>query len=156
MPDKKLSEKYGEKIRGLAERIVQTRQELSARRVPDTVKWKELAEIYKDVFDRNRLYIDWEKFYKAFREIMLFELKKLDLLVYISVPIEENVRRTELRDNRKYTSEDIDLLLKLRNNVEEEVKIAQEQYNIPTLYLDGMKDPKENIKVIKKRIIKGV
>lgn len=101
-------------------------------------------------------YIDWEKFYNAFREIMLFELKKLDLLVYVSVPIEENVRRTELRDNRKYTTEDINLLLKLRNNVEEEVKIAQEQYNIPTLYLDGMEDPKENIKVIKKRIIRGV
>ena len=62
MPDKKLSEKYGEKIRGLAERIVQARHELSARRVPDTVKWNELAEIYKDVFDRNRLYIDWKKF----------------------------------------------------------------------------------------------
>lgn len=101
-------------------------------------------------------YIDWEKFYNAFREIMIFELKKLDLLVYVSVPIEENVRRTELRDNRKYTNADIDLLLKLRSNVEEEVKIAQEQYNIPTLYLDGMKEPEENIKVIKKRIIKGV
>ena len=97
-------------------------------------------------------YIDWEKFYIAFREIMLFELKKIDLLVYLSVPMDENIRRIESRNNKKYSKEDIDLLLGLRNNVEEEVKKAQEQYNIPTLYLSGIEEPKENIKLIKTKI----
>ncbi|MBS7020476.1 MAG: deoxynucleoside kinase, partial [Firmicutes bacterium] len=42
-------------------------------------------------------YENWESFYQAFREIMLFELKSIDLLVYVSVPFLENVKRTEKR-----------------------------------------------------------
>ena len=99
-------------------------------------------------------YIDWEKFYKAFREIMLFELKRTDLLIYVSVPTEENIKRTEKRDNRICTTEEKRMFEVLKNNVEEEIYIAKHDYNIPTLLLSGLDNPKENVSKIKK-LIKG-
>lgn len=97
-------------------------------------------------------YVDWEKFYKAFREVMLFELKKTDLLVYISVPTEENIRRTENRDNRKCTIEELKMFSELKNNMEEEVNIAKTKFSIPTLYLDGTMEPSQNLQKIKRMI----
>lgn len=97
-------------------------------------------------------YENWEKFYRAFREIMLFELKKTNLLVYVSVPLEENVRRTELRDKRIYTPKDVELLKRLRDNVEEEVEIAKTSLQIPTIFLDGTQSPISNVEKIKQKI----
>ena len=42
----------------------------------------------------------------------------------------------------------------LKNNVEEEIYIAKHDYNIPTLLLSGLDNPKENVSKIKK-LIKG-
>lgn len=95
-------------------------------------------------------YINWEVFYKAFREIMLYELKKTDLLIYVSVPTEENIARTERRDNRICTPEERQMFDELKNNVEEEIYIAEHKFNIPTMYLDGRTAPQENVAKIKK------
>lgn len=97
-------------------------------------------------------YVNWEIFYKAFREIMLFELKKTDLLVYVSVPTEENIRRTEIRDNRKCTMGEIKMFDELKKNVEEEIYIAEKELMIPTMYLSGTDKPQDNVEKIKRKI----
>nr|MBP3258766.1 deoxynucleoside kinase [Bacilli bacterium] len=106
----------------------------------------------KDIIKNEYIDVNWEKFYEAFREVVLFQLKKTDLLVYVSVPTEENIRRTELRDNRVCTKEEKEMFEKLKNNVEAEVHIAEKELLIPTIYLDGRSNPKENIEVIKEKV----
>ncbi len=105
----------------------------------------------KDIIKAD--YPNWEIFYKSFREIMLFELKKVDLLCYVSIDVDENVRRTEQRDQRKFSSEEIEMLKKLKFNTEEEIELLASQ-GVEVLELDGTKDPKSNIELIQKRIFK--
>ena len=85
---------------------------------------------------------------------MLFQLKQTDLLVYVSVPTEENIRRTEQRDKRICSSEERAMFETLKNNMENEVYIAEHELAIPTIYLDGREDPKKNVDAIKTKVLK--
>lgn len=107
----------------------------------------------KGIIKKEYFNVNWEAFYEAFRQIMTFELKKTDLLVYVSIPTEENIRRTEMRDKRKCTNEEKELFTELKNNVEEEVKKAETDLFIPTLYLDGREEPEKNVEKIKNKIL---
>lgn len=108
----------------------------------------------KDIIKKEYADVDWEKFYNAFREVVLFQLKQTDLLVYVSVPTEENIRRTEQRDKRICSSEERAMFETLKNNMENEVYIAEHELAIPTIYLDGREDPKKNVDVIKTKVLK--
>lgn len=105
----------------------------------------------KDIIKNE--YSDWKKFYESFRNIMLFELKNVDLLTYISIPTEENIRRTENRDNRKFSQQEIELLYKLKENMEEEIKIFHELSGTEVLYLDGREDSKVNVEKINGKVL---
>lgn len=105
----------------------------------------------KDIIKNE--YSNWEKFYESFRNIMLFELKNVDLLTYISIPTEENIRRTENRDNRKFSQQEIELLFKLKENMEEEIKIFHELNGTELLYLDGREDPRVNVEKINNKVL---
>lgn len=108
----------------------------------------------KDIIKKEYADVDWEKFYNAFREVVLFQLKQTDLLVYVSVPTEENIRRTEQRDKRICSSEERAMFETLKNNMENEVYIAEHELAIPTIYLDGREDPKKNVDAIKTKVLK--
>lgn len=106
----------------------------------------------KDIIKKD--YSDWENFYKPFRDIMLYQLKDVDCIIYVSIDIEENVRRTELRDGRMFSEEEIQLLYKLKENMEIEIKQISEEKNIEVIYIDGTKDPKVNEKEISDKVLK--
>lgn len=105
----------------------------------------------KDIIKNE--YSNWKEFYELFRNIMLFELKNVDLLTYISIPTEENIRRTENRDNRKFSQQEIELLFKLKENMEEEIKIFHELSGTEILYLDGREDSKVNVEKINSKVL---
>lgn len=105
----------------------------------------------KDIIKNE--YSNWKEFYESFRNIMLFELKNVDLLTYISIPTEENIRRTENRDNRKFSQQEIELLFKLKENMEEEIKIFHELSGTEILYLDGREDSKVNVEKINSKVL---
>lgn len=104
----------------------------------------------KDIIKKE--YNDWEKFYKPFKDILLFNLKEVDLLTYVSIPTEENIRRTEMRDSRKFSLSEIEMLHLLKKNMEEEIKVISIERNIPLLYLDGMCAVDENVNKINETI----
>lgn len=105
----------------------------------------------KDIIKNE--YVKWKEFYESFRNIMLFELKNVDLLTYVSIPIEENIKRTENRDNRKFSQKEIELLFKLKENMEEEIKAFHYLSGTDILYLDGREDPKVNVEKISNKIL---
>lgn len=96
----------------------------------------------KDII--NKEYKDGDKFFKPFREIMLYQLKDLDLICYVTIPIEENIARTEKRDNRKFSEEEKQTILSLKNNMEEEIDSYCQLSETPLLVLDGRKNAQEN------------
>lgn len=96
-------------------------------------------------------YENWESFYQAFREIMLFELKSIDLLVYVSVPFLENVKRTEKRDHRTLDTDELRKLYALRENMESEIKRIENQ--TPILHLNGMEEVSHNVEKIKRKVL---
>ena len=105
----------------------------------------------KDIIKNE--YVKWKEFYESFRNIMLFELKNVDLLTYVSITIEENIKRTENRDNRKFSQKEIELLFKLKENMEEEIKAFHYLSGTDILYLDGREDPKVNVEKISNKIL---
>lgn len=105
----------------------------------------------KDIIKNE--YEKWKEFYESFRNIMLFELKNVDLLTYISIPTEENLKRTENRDNRKFSQKEIELLFKLKENMEEEIKLFHDLSGTDILYLDGREDPRVNAEKINNKIL---
>ncbi len=80
---------------------------------------------------------NWELFYHAYRTILFFELKKIDLLCYVSIPLEENINRTEQRDNRRFSKDERDLLHSLKTNMEQEICAYCKETQVPLLKLDG-------------------
>lgn len=104
----------------------------------------------KDIIKKE--YEDWENFFNPFREIMTYQLKNIDLLCYVSVPIEENIRRTEVRDNRKFSEEEKQIIINLKNNMEEEIENFCRKTNTPCLSIDG-RAPAEDIT---RQILNGI
>lgn len=104
----------------------------------------------KDIIKKE--YDNYQEFYIPFREILLFELKEVDLLFYVSVSTKANIERIECRDCRKLTSNEINMLKNLKNNMEEEIRRIKSKENVPVMYLDGTLSPKENVTKIKQKI----
>lgn len=94
----------------------------------------------------------WREFYEPFRKIMLFELKKIDILCYVTIPIEENIRRTEERDRRKFTEEEKEMIISLKKNMEEEIERFCKDNNTRLLVLDGRDPAQKNTQIIMQEI----
>ena len=66
--------------------------------------------------------------------------------------LEENIRRTEQRDGRKFSSEEIELLYKIRNYMEEEIALlSNTETNV--ICLNGLERPENNINIINNKIL---
>lgn len=101
-------------------------------------------ELIRQEYPKNYL-----KFYKPFKEMLLFENKKIDLLVYVSIPLEENIKRKEARDGIKFSEKERQELKTFKTNMEQEIHEYSQKHNtLKILKLDGRISPAENCKKI--------
>lgn len=93
-------------------------------------------------------YSNYMDFFKPFKEIVMFNLKPIDLLVYIHAPLELSVSRIATRDNIVYLDKQKQFLSALKESLEYELIPELEKQNIKVLKLDGGDDPSKNISKI--------
>lgn len=103
-------------------------------------------EILKDDYEN---YMD---FYRPFKEIVLFNLKPIDLLVYIHAPLEVSVSRVAKRDNIEFIESQRKFLQALKTSLEVELIPQLEKQNVKVLKLDGRDKPYQNVSKIYKEI----
>ena len=96
-------------------------------------------EILKDDYEN---YMD---FYRPFKEIVLFNLKPIDLLVYIHAPLEVSVSRVAKRDNIEFIESQRNFLQALKTSLESELIPQLEKQNVKVLKLDGRDKPYQNV-----------
>ncbi len=103
-------------------------------------------EILRDDYEN---YMD---FYRPFKEIVLFNLKPIDLLVYIHAPLEVSVSRVAKRDNIEFVESQRKFLQALKTSLESELIPQLEKQNVKVLKLDGRDKPYKNVSKIYKEI----
>lgn len=96
----------------------------------------------KDILSKD--YENYMDFYNPFKEVVLFNLKPIDLLVYVQAPIEVSIERVKGRDGIEFLEKERKFLLSLKKSLEEEMLPELEQ-NMKVLRLDGRNNPLENI-----------
>lgn len=97
-------------------------------------------------------YSNFMDFYKPFKEIVLFNLKPIDLLIYVYAPLEVSVSRVASRDKREFLESQKKFLLSLKNAYEQELIPELEEQKIKVLKLDGCDTPSHNISKIYREI----
>ncbi|MDD6272666.1 MAG: dTMP kinase [bacterium] len=97
-------------------------------------------------------YENFMDFYRPFKEIVLFNLKPIDLLVYIHVPLDVSVSRVAKRDNIEFIESQRKFLQALKTSLENELIPQLEKQNIKVLRLDGRDNPHQNVSKIYKEI----
>lgn len=96
----------------------------------------------KDILSKD--YENYIDFYNPFKEVVLFNLKPIDLLVYVQAPIEVSIERVKGRDGIEFLEKERNFLLSLKKSLEEEMLPELEQ-KMKVLRLDGRNNPLENI-----------
>lgn len=97
-------------------------------------------------------YPNYMDFYKPFKEVVLFNLKPIDLLVYIHAPLELSVSRIASRDKRILLENQKQFLLSLKSSLEQELLPELEEKKIKVLRLDGRENPTNNVSKIYREI----
>ena len=97
-------------------------------------------------------YSNYKEFYKPFKEIVLFNLKPIDLLVYVHAPLEVSVERVASRDKIEFIDKQKQFLLSLKSSLEQELIPEIEKQNVKVLRLDGRDNPLDNISKIYREI----
>ena len=97
-------------------------------------------------------YSNYMDFYRPFKEIVLFNLKPIDLLVYIHAPLEVSVSRVAKRDNIEFIESQRKFLQALKTSLESELIPQLEKQNVKVLKLDGRDKPYQNVSKIYKEI----
>ena len=97
-------------------------------------------------------YSNYMDFYRPFKEIVLFNLKPIDLLVYVHVPLEVSVSRVASRDNIEFLEKQKRFLLTLKESLEQELLPELESQKIRVLRLDGRETPNNNVSKIYREI----
>ena len=100
-------------------------------------------------------YPNYMDFYKPFKEVVLFNLKPIDLLVYIHAPLELSVSRIASRDNIIFLEKQKQFLLSLKRSLEQELLPELEEKKIKVLRLDGRENPSNNVSKIYREIVYG-
>ncbi len=100
-------------------------------------------------------YSNYMDFYRPFKEIVLFNLKPIDLLVYIHAPLEVSVSRVAKRDNIEFIESQRKFLQALKTSLESELIPQLEKQNVKVLRLDGRDKPYQNVSKIYKEIDYG-
>lgn len=97
-------------------------------------------------------YSNYMDFYRPFKEIVLFNLKPIDLLVYIHAPLEVSVSRVAKRDNIEFIESQRKFLQALKTSLESELIPQLEKQNVKVLKLDGRDKSYQNVSKIYKEI----
>ena len=97
-------------------------------------------------------YPNYMDFYKPFKEVVLFNLKPIDLLVYIHAPLDLSVSRIASRDKRILLENQKQFLLSLKSSLEQELLPELEEKKIKVLKLDGRENPTNNVLKIYREI----
>lgn len=97
-------------------------------------------------------YPNYMDFYKPFKKVVLFNLKPIDLLVYIHAPLELSVSRIASRDNIIFLEKQKQFLLSLKSSLEQELLPELEEKKIKVLRLDGRENPTNNVSKIYREI----
>ena len=97
-------------------------------------------------------YENYMDFYQPFKEIVLFNLKPIDLLVYIYAPLEVSVSRVAKRDDVEFKESQRKFLQALKMSLENELIPQLEKQNVKILKLDGRDKTYQNISKIYKEI----
>lgn len=106
----------------------------------------------KDIIKKE--YQDWDTFFTPFKQIITYQLKDIDLLCYVKISTQQNIQRTEKRDNRKFSKENIVMLNKFKKNLEDELFNYEKQTNTPFLTLDGSLPPTKNLDILMTKIFR--
>ena len=80
---------------------------------------KDLESNQKEILKGD--YANYMDFYRPFKEIVLFNLKPIDLLVYIHAPLETSVSRVAQKDNVKFKESQKLFLQSLKDSLEKEL-----------------------------------
>lgn len=97
-------------------------------------------------------YKNYMDFFKPFKEIVLFNLKPIDLLVYVHAPLEVSIERVVARDKIELLENQIQFLSSLKSSLEEELLPELESQSVKVLRLDGRNTPSHNITQIYREI----
>ena len=93
-------------------------------------------------------YPNYMDFYIPFKEIVMFNLKPIDLLVYVHAPLEVSVQRVAKRDNIEFVESQRKFLQSLKDALELDLIPELEKQNINILKLDGRETPEKNLSKI--------
>ena len=95
---------------------------------------------YQKVLIDNE-YKNGDEIYDIYKKLVLLNLKTVDYIFYIETPLDILVKRTEKRDNRKFSVDDINSLIKIK----ERYLIEIEEFKDKVVFLNG-EDTIENNK----------
>ena len=88
-------------------------------------------------------------FFENFSKCLLFKLKKINLIIYISVPLETSFERVAVREKKPFSEEQKAFIREAKDCFESFLLPIQKKNNTPILYLNGANNLIENaIKII--------
>lgn len=90
-------------------------------------------------------YGDDNGFFKNWEKCLIFNMKKIDLIVYVDVPDEKSLIRTSQRDNVVFNKADIKIMKDLHKLQKQYAIQFCEENHIPFILLDGTKEIDENV-----------
>lgn len=94
-----------------------------------------------------------EEFMEGFEKCILFDLKKIDYIVYVSVPEIVNFKRVEERDGVKLLEEDKEILINAKIEMERYIEKISQIKNIKIINLNGESSLDENLEILCKEIL---
>ena len=97
-------------------------------------------------------YENWEEIYDIYKKLVLLNLKTVDLLVYIDLPLDIAIKNTEKRDNRKFTENDIQLLKSFKQ--EYLIMLKQFKEKMPIMKLNGLDSIEDNVTMVYNKLQK--
>ncbi|MEG2379872.1 MAG: deoxynucleoside kinase [Bacilli bacterium] len=100
---------------------------------------------YQKIILQNEYGDKINPFFENFTRCLLFNLKKIDLLIYIGVPSNISFKRVETRDEMILSKEEKKFLEDAKKNFEEVLLPSLEVNGINIIYIDGEKDLHNNV-----------
>lgn len=106
---------------------------------------------YQKVLIDNE-YKNGDEIYDIYKKLVLLNLKTVDYIFYIETPLDILVERTEKRDNRKFSEDDINSLIKIR----ERYLIEIEDFKDKVVFLNGEDTIENNKEKVLNYIKRGI
>ena len=90
-------------------------------------------------------YPNFMEFYEPFKQMVMFNLKPIDLLVYVHTPIDVSLARVAKRDQREFLESQKKFLMSLKEAYEQDLIPDLEKRDVKVLRLDGRRPVHENV-----------